>query len=156
MTTDQFTNDNLYAQLCPLMLEENPAEVLSILTYCNHNDIDVKARLNEEVYESWYSNMALSLCYLVGDRAPYGDPHHPSLDSINQHEHPWYGCHVLEFDQDLGINIFDELIHAGCNIFASNYYGDNITECFGTEIISTRLNNERFRDHVIASYNSIE
>ena len=139
--------------ITPSMLETNPEAVLSTLSYCNHNSVNIEDLVNEEPYDSWFSNMALSLCYLVGLRAPHGNPNHESLDTLESSDHPWYGCHVVNFDQDLGINIFDQLLQAKCNIQATNYYGECILDCFGTDNLITRFDNNYFREHVVTAYN---
>ena len=140
--------DDLSLQL----LEKDPQTYFDVLNYLADEDTfcsmeDLKGKLNETPYESWYSNHAFSLCRLVGKM------NSEVLDSDEYDEGSYYGSSNPEgIDEDLAISIFQMIHLCGGDILAKDYYDktpqEYLEEAEGTSLFY-RVNNEKFKDHVL-------
>ena len=134
------------------LLEAEPEKYFEVLTYLSHEESgcaleDLKAKLNETPYESWYSNHAFSLCRLVGKM------NSEVLESGEYDEASYYGSNNPEgIDEDLAISIFQMIHLCGGDILAKDYY-DKTPQEYLKEAKDTSLfyreNNEKFKDHVL-------
>lgn len=140
--------DDLSIQL----LEKDPDRYLEVLTCvaCGETHFtkeELKEKLNETPYESWYSNHAFSLCRLVGKM------NSEVLESDEYDGCSYYGSSNPEgIDEDLATSILNMILMCGGDILAKDYYGKTIQE-YLKEAKETslfyRVNNEKFKDHVL-------
>ncbi len=134
------------------LLEKDPELYLDVLTYLSHEETgcakeELKAKLNETPYDSWYSNHAFSLCRLVGKM------NSEVLESDEYDGCSYYGSSNPEgIDEDLATSILNMILMCGGDILAKDYYGKTIQE-YLKEAKDTsrfyRVNNEKFKDHVL-------
>ena len=133
------------------LLEKDPQTYLDVLTYLSHEETgcakeDLKAKLNETPYETWYSNHAFSLCRLVGKM-------NSEVLEDEYDEGSYYGSSNPEgIDEDLAISILNMILLCGGDILAKDYYDKTPQEYLeeGEEVSRFyRVNNEKFKDHAI-------
>ena len=134
------------------LLEKDPELYLEVLTYLSHEETgcakeELKEKLNETPYESWYSNHAFSLCRLVGKM------NSEVLESDEYDGCSYYGSSNPEgIDEDLAISILNMILLCGGDILAKDYYDkppqEYLKEGEGTSLFY-RVNNEKFKDHVL-------
>ena len=126
-------------RITPTLLLNQPREYLENLNYCINNKITLKEQINSKIYETWYSNHLMCLSYLVGD---YKD------ENISNSQGNYYGFNK-SIDENLGIDILMALVVLGVDIYSTNYYGDDVfTSLKRTNVLSARINNERFKKAV--------
>ena len=140
------------------LLETDPEKYLEVLTYLSHEETgcakeDLKEKLNETPYESWHSNHAFSLCRLVGKM------NSEVLESGEYDEGSYYGSSIPEgIDQDLAISILNMILLCGGDILAKDYYDKTLQEYLeegGDTSLFYRVDNEKFKDHVLEFYAEI-
>jgi hypothetical protein len=134
------------------LLETDPSLYLEVLTTLSQEETgcakeDLKEKLNETPYESWHSNHAFSLCRLVGKM------NSEVLESGEYDEGSYYGSSIPEgIDEDLAISIFQMIHLCGGDILAKDYYDKTPQEYLeegGDTSLFYRVNNEKFKDHVL-------
>ncbi len=134
------------------LLEKNPETYLEVLTHLSHEETgcakeDLKAKLNETPYESWHSNHAFSLCRLVGKM------NSEVLETGEYDGCSYYGSSNPEgIDEDLAISILNMILLCGGDILAKDYYDKTPQEYLkegGDTSLFYRVNNEKFKDHVL-------
>ena len=140
------------------LLERDPVAYLDTLNYLAGNSVpppdawseELKEKLNEKPYETWYSNHAFALCHLVGKM------NEKALDPENGFtEGSYYGSSVpLGIDVDFAITIFDKIVECGGNILAKDYYEEDIVGYFDNHENTSfyRTDNEKFIEHVRQAY----
>tara|TARA_A200000113_G_scaffold221615_1_gene233747 strand:+ start:1003 stop:1467 length:465 start_codon:yes stop_codon:yes gene_type:complete len=138
--------------LSPDLLEKDPELYLEVLTYLSHEETgcskeELKAKLNETPYETWYSNHAFAVCRLVGKM------NSEVLDSGEYDEGSYYGSsNPGGIDEDLAISILNKILLCGGDILAKDYYDrtpqEYLEECEGASLFY-RVNNEKFKDHAL-------
>ena len=136
------------------LLEEDPEKYFEVLTYLSHEESgckleELKAKLNETPYETWYSNHAFSLCRLVGKM----NSEVLDRESDAYVEGSYYGSSNPEgIDEDLAISIFQMIHLCGGDILAKDYYDktpqEYLKEAKDTSLFY-RVSNEKFKDHVL-------
>ena len=136
------------------LLEEDPEKYFEVLTYLSHEESgctkeELKAKLNEKPYETWYSNHAFSLCRLVGKM----NSEVLDRESDMYVEGSYYGSSNPEgIDEDLAISIFGMIHLCGGDILDKDYYENTIQEHLEKAketSIFYRVDNEKFADYVL-------
>lgn len=133
--------DNFSTSLItPNLLQDDPQQYLEYLNYCINNKIDAKEQINEKLYHTWYSNHLMCLSYIVGD---------PNDNSVSYSESNNYYGFNRSINENLGIDILIALAILGVDINSKNYYGDDVFISLNrTNVLSERINNERFKKAV--------
>ena len=133
--------DNFSTSLItPNLLQDDPQQYLEYLNYCINNKIDAKEQINEKLYHTWYSNHLMCLSYIVGD---------PKDNSVSYSESNNYYGFNRSINENLGIDILIALAVLGVDINSKNYYGDDVfTSISRQNVLSERINNERFKNAV--------
>ena len=125
--------------ITPNLLQDDPNQYLEYLNYCINNKIILKEQINLKIYETWYSNHLICLSYLVGDHKD---------ENIDKLDPSFYGLNK-SIDENLGIDILRALVILGIDINSTNYYGDDVFSILNrTNVLSERINNERFKNAV--------
>ena len=136
------------------LLEEDPEKYFEVLTYLSHEESgctleELKAKLNETPYETWYSNHAFSLCRLVGKM----NSEVLDRDSDAYVRGSYYGSSNPEgIDEDLAISIFGMIHFCGGDILDKDYYENTIQEHLEKAKETSRfyrVDNEKFADYVL-------
>ena len=108
------------------LLETNPKkyeQTLKDLSTWGNGSSAVKEKLNEKLYETWYSNHLFSLSRLVGKLNP------EAQDRENYPVDSFYGSQNVEgIPTDIAINLLKMMMNAGGDITEKDYYGRNILE----------------------------
>ena len=147
-TIPEYTIDDLSIYL----LEKDAETYLEVLIYLEKNvSIDeIKVKLNEKPYHSWYGNHLFALTQLVG-----------SLNEDSRSEicspDDFLGAGLRDgIPEDLGIAILNKIVSLGVNLKDTDYYDDTIIECMNdTGNLSYRdKNNEIFKKKVREFYSS--
>ena len=134
------------------LLEESPEEYLELLRRSAQWNLDETRKiLNDTSTENgWFSPHHMCLSYLVGDQ-PDSLKYKASTSSPNR----WYGQHLPSLSENLGIEIFEEMIRCGSNLSIKDYYGVDIKYSIEhPPTMLTRENNSRFKDVVLSHYNT--
>ena len=107
------------------LLEENPRRYYEILKVLSERDDpetkeELKEKLNEAPYDTWYSNHVLSLSLLVG-RLNQG-----AIDKFGVGG-AFYGSKSVEgIGGELAENLLKTMLNCGGDIMATDYYGKNV------------------------------
>ena len=147
-TIPKYTIEHLSVDL----LEKDAERYLEVLVYLEKTfSIDeIKVKLNEKPYHSWYGNHLFALTKLVG-----------SLNEDSRSEicspDDFLGAGLRDgIPEDLGIAILNKIVSLGVNLKDTDYYDDTIIECMNdTGNLSYRdKNNEIFKKKVREFYSS--
>jgi hypothetical protein len=138
--------------LSVVLLEKDAEKYLEVLEYLEKNvSIDeIKVKLNEKPYRSWYGNHLFALTKLVGSLNDDSRSEICSPDSF-------LGAGIPNgISEDLGIAILNKVVSLGVNLKDTDYYDDTIIECMNaTDNLSYRdKNNEQFKQKVREFYSS--
>ena len=137
------------------LLEKDPETYLDVLNYLADEEThctkeELKVKLNEKPYETWYSNHSFALSRLVGKM------NEKALDPESGFtEGSYYGSSVpLGIDIDLAICLFDKIVEYSGDIFVKDYYEQDIVEYFDNHENTNfyRTDNEKFIEHVRGVY----
>jgi hypothetical protein len=137
------------------LLESDAAAYLDTLNYLAREGTactkeELKKKLNETPYETWYSNHAFALSRLVGkmnERALYPENGYS--------EGSYYGSSMpLGISVDFAISLFDILLECGGDITSKDYYEQDVVEYFDNQENTRfyRTDNEKFVEHVRREY----
>lgn len=114
------------------ILEKYPEQYYKILCKALETNYDLRPYINNTSnYKTWYSNHLFCLTFCVGN-----------LKYKNNHS-KFYGSNTI-ISQELGILILDKLIELDGNIYATNYYKNNIIDSINNSGLTKRNNNEKF------------
>lgn len=147
-TIPKYTIEHLSVDL----LEKDAETYLEVLVYLEKNvSIDeIKMKLNEKPYHSWYGNHLFALTKLVGS---LNDDTRSEICSPDD----FLGAGLRDgIPEDLGIAILNKIVSLGVNLKDTDYYDDTIIECMNdTGNLSYRdKNNEIFKQKVREYYSS--
>ena len=134
------------------LLEKDAERYLEVLVYLEKTfSIDeIKVKLNEKPYHSWYGNHLFALTKLVGS---LNDDTRSEICSPDD----FLGAGLRDgIPEDLGIAILNKIVSLGVNLKDTDYYDDTIIECMNdTGNLSYRdKNNEIFKQKVREYYSS--
>ena len=132
------------ADLTVDLLETDPrryAWILETVSTWEKTD-EVKERLNEKPYRTWYSNHPFSLSLLVGTLNP------EAQDRENYSEGSFYGSTNVEgIPTDLAIKLLKMMVNIGGDISCTDWSGNSVLKTLkgGSEISSLyRTGNEEY------------
>jgi len=120
------------------LLETEPLKYLELIKTMNEFD-----EVNDTTYYSWYSNHAQSLSYITG-----------TLELEFEQNENFYGCKIQNLDENISIEILDNLVRLGADLYKTNYYQEDILESLNNNMLFKRSNNEKFIEKVIEYYNN--
>ena len=134
------------------LLEKDAERYLRVLVYLENTvSIDeIKMKLNEKPYHSWYGNHLFALTKLVGS---LNDDSKSEICSPDD----FLGAGIPDgIPEDLGITILNKIVSLGVNLKDTDYYNDTIIECINsTDNLTYRdKNNEQFKQKVREYYSS--
>jgi len=134
------------------LLEEDAERYLRVLEYLENTvSIDeIKVKLNEKPYRSWYGNHLFALTKLVGS---LNDNSRSEICSPDD----FLGAGLTDgIPEDLGITILNKIVSLGVNLKDTDYYHDTIIDVVNnTGNLSYRdKNNEKFKQKVREYYSS--
>ena len=134
------------------LLEKDAERYLRVLVYLENTvSIDeIKMKLNEKPYHSWYGNHLFALTKLVGS---LNDDSKSEICSPDD----FLGAGIPDgIPEDLGITILNKIVSLGVNLKDTDYYDDTIIECINsTDNLTYRdKNNEQFKQKVREYYSS--
>lgn len=115
------------------ILEKYPEQYYKLLCKALETNYDLRQYINDtSYYNSWYSNHLFCLSYCVGN-----------LKYKKNSNNKFYGKDTV-ISQELGILILNKLIELDINIYATNYYKNNIIDSINNCDLTKRTNNEKF------------
>ena len=134
------------------LLEKDAERYLRVLEYLENTvSIDeIKVKLNEKPYSSWYGNHLFALTQLVGS---LNDNSRSEICSPDD----FLGAGLIDgIPEDLGITILNKIVSLGVNLTDTDYYHNTILDVVNdTDNLSYRdKNNEKFKQKVREYYNS--
>jgi len=134
------------------LLEKDAERYLEVLVYLEKNvSIDeIKVKLNEKPYRSWYGNHLFALTKLVGS---LNDNSRSEICSPDD----FLGAGLIDgIPEDLGITILNKIVSLGVDLKDTDYYHDTIIDVVNDTInLSYRdKNNEQFKQKVREYYSS--
>ena len=144
----EYTIDDLSIYL----LEKDAEKYLEVLVYLEKNvSIDeIKVKLNDKPYRSWYGNHLFALTKLVGS---LNDNSRSEICSPDD----FLGAGLPDgIPEDLGITILNKIVSLGVDLKDKDYYHDTIIDVVNDTInLSYRdKNNEQFKQKVREYYSS--
>tara|TARA_B100000900_G_C20399529_1_gene642155 strand:- start:186 stop:638 length:453 start_codon:yes stop_codon:yes gene_type:complete len=147
-TIPEYTIEHLSVDL----LEKDAEKYLEVLVYLEKNvSIDeIKVKLNEKPYHSWYGNHLFALTKLVGS---LNDDSKSEICSPDD----FLGAGLTDgIPEDLGITILNKIVSLGVDLKDTDYYDDTIVDIVNkTNYLSYRdKNNEKFKQKVREYYSS--
>lgn len=134
------------------LLEKDAEKYLEVLEYLENrvSIYEIKVKLNEKPYHSWYGNHLFALTKLVGSLNDDSKSEICSPDSF-------LGAGLPDgIPEDLGITILNKIVSLGVNLKDTDYYHDTIIDVVNkTNYLSYRdKNNEKFKQKVREYYSS--
>ena len=134
------------------LLEKDAERYLEVLVYLEKNvSIDeIKLKLNEKPYRSWYGNHLFALTKLVGS---LNDNSRSEICSPDD----FLGAGLTDgIPEDLGIAILNKIVSLGVDLKDTDYYHDTIIDVVNDTInLSYRdKNNENFKQKARGYYSS--
>lgn len=132
------------------LLESDAVAYLDTLNYLAREGTagtkeELEKKLNETLYETWYSNHAFCVAYLVGKM------NKGVIDSFGEYSDDYYGGNLPNgLNEYFAISLIDKIIECGGNILDKNYYQENIIEIYKGRFY--RTDNEKFKEYVKRLY----
>ncbi len=134
------------------LLEESPEDYLELLRLSSQWDIGETRKILDDTSseKGWYSPHPTCLSYLVGDQ-----PDSTKSRASNSSPYSWFGQHQSSVSEDLGIEIFKEMILCGSDLSIKDFYNEDIKDFIEktSPSLTYREKNSRFKELVIFHYN---
>ena len=144
--------EDMFELLTIGLLEESPQDYLELLRRSAQWNMDETRKILDDTssYDTWYSPHPICLVFLVGDQSD-STKMRASTTSPNS----WYGQHKASFSEDLGIEIFTEMVRIGANLSIKNFSNKDIFQVISNTPETSWLAREkidRFKELVISHY----